>query len=258
MSAVQPNSAREPAQSATVSDSELDAVVRARSLELIAVLAAKIAHEIKNPLAGIYGAANVLVHGLSNDDPRREVLEGIRREVLRLDEVVMELVDFARAPAVRARPTPLRNFVEDVVAPIRARLASGGVSIEVRIDEHLTAPLDPRLIAQVLRGLLLNASQALGGGPGWIRVESEAGPGHVELSVLDSGPGFAPEVLPRVFEPFYSTRSRGVGLGLTIGRQHVEAHGGVVQAENRAHGGACVRFTLPLVARAAAGAPPAA
>ncbi len=225
---------------------EVERLVRARSFELISALASKLAHEIKNPLAGIYGAANVLAHNMSGEDPRREVLEGIRREVLRLDEVVMELVDFARPPSVRESPTPLRNFVDDVAAPFRARLASRGVTVETCIDERLTVALDSRLMAQALRNLLSNASQALAGDTGWIRIEAHTTPEHVELSVLDSGAGFEPDALPHVFEPFFSTRSRGVGLGLTIVRQNLEAHGGTARAQNGSHGGACVCVSLPL------------
>jgi two-component system NtrC family sensor kinase len=243
---------------AEIAAADVERLVRARSFELIAALASKLAHEIKNPLAGIYGAANVLAHQMSGEDPRREVLEGIRREVLRLDEVVMELVDFARAPTVRESPTGLRNFVEEVAAPFRARLASRGVTVEVGVDERLTVAVDSRLMAQVLRNLLSNASQALAGDTGWIRVEAHATAEHVELCVLDSGAGFAPDVLPHVFEPFFSTRSRGVGLGLTIVRQNLEAHGGTARAQNGAHGGACVCVTLPFANPSAPSADPSA
>jgi len=222
-----------------------DELAKARTLAVIGELAAKIAHEIKNPLAGIYGAVHVLARQLEPGDARRSVLESVQREIHRLDDTVLELLNFARPDGARTRPVALRNFIEDVAEPLRAQFAPQNIVIETDVDAGLIVPLDAKLGGQVLSNLIVNSAQALQG-PGVVRVEALRREGEVEVRVLDNGPGFPPESLAKVFEPFFTTRSRGSGLGLAIVRKNVRSHGGHVVAENRPEGGACVRFTLPL------------
>ena len=119
--------------------------------------------------------------------------------------------------------------------------------------DAIDANVDPDLIAQVLVGLVDNAIEAVPAG-GEVRLEARSDGGQIELSVTDSGPGVPADLRGRVFEPFFTTRAAGIGLGLAIARQIVEAHGGTIQVEQSTSGGARFSVTLPAADRAATAA----
>jgi signal transduction histidine kinase len=150
-----------------------------------------------------------------------------------------------------ARPVRVADLLDRAVLLAREELEAKRLRIERRAAAALPAVLaDPDLLSQVLIGLLANAAEAVPPG-GAIALEACAADGTVQLTVADSGPGIAPELRTRVFEPFFTTRPRGTGLGLAIARQIVEAHGGRIEAGAAASGGARFVITLP-VARGAA------
>lgn len=221
------------------------ALERARMLAMIGELAAKIAHAIKNPLAGIHASVQVLASELAPDDPRREIFAEVGEEIHRLDDTVLDLLHFARPLPPHVQANDLRTFVQDLIEPLRRRFGGQGVLFEVSIEEGLVVALDARMMAEAFDNLLINAVQALPG-PGKVRVEARTLGRIVEVDVSDSGPGIPPEDVERIFEPFVTQKSRGTGLGLPIARKNVELHGGTLVALARPGPGATFRLSLRL------------
>jgi two-component system sensor histidine kinase AtoS len=210
---------------------------------VLAEFAERLAHEVKNPLASIYGAMQVLARELADDDARQQVVEGVQRQVRRLDDTVLELLSFARPDPPRPRPTDVRGWIEELVEPLREPLAARGVRLEVRAEPELVAAIDGCAMGDALERLVANAAQAIAGA-GAITIAARRKDGAVEIEIRDTGPGLPPGQERRLFEPFFTTKSRGLGLGLAIARRTIEAHGGTLAAEE-APGGACLRIVLP-------------
>jgi PAS domain S-box-containing protein len=216
-------------------------------------VARRLAHEIKNPLTPIQLSAERLEHKLA---PKLEAADAamlsratqtIVNQVAALKSMVDDFSEYARAPALEAKPLDLNALVGDVLAlyehsetPVRTRLAPG-LSIEG----------DAKLLRQVIHNLLANAQDALAGQASpEVRVETAHDGEWAVLRVIDNGPGFAPDILARAFEPYVTSKAKGTGLGLAIVRKIVEEHGGQVELRNLEPTGACVCVRLPLALRA--------
>jgi signal transduction histidine kinase len=205
-----------------------------------------VAHEVRNPLAGIRSTAQLWQRGLVGLDA--ESLGGLVHEVDRLEEIVSRLLQFSRADAQELAPGDLNAVLTEA-----ARLASGpaeakGIQVEVDLDAHLPpVAMAPPALLQVFRNLTTNALQAMAPG-GTLRLSTRRDPSRraILASVADTGPGLAPEVLKHLFEPFFTTKAEGTGLGLAIAREITLAHRGDLQAANRPEGtGAVFTLTLP-------------
>lgn len=222
-------------------------LLRTGRLAALGELTSSIAHEVKTPLAGIGSAVQVLARGFPEGDPRREISEEILGEVRRLQHMVRGVLD-----AASLSPTPV---VADVRAPlertlllVRAMAREQGTAVVERLAPGLPPlRIDPRQLQQVLLNLAMNGLQALETA-GTVTVSAVPGPAAdwVDIAVEDTGPGIAAEHQPRIFDPFFTTKRDGTGLGLTIVRQIVEAHGGRITVESRP--GAGTRFTVRLFA----------
>jgi len=231
---------------------QADAIANARArlaqsekLAALGQLAATVAHEVRNPLAVMRSAAQTLAETLPADHQHGEASLFIITEIDRLANVVNSLLTFAKPLQVEARPVPVAELFDRALLLARDELATK----RVRVARHAGTALppvqaDPDLLSQVLIGLLANAAEAVPPG-GAIALDAYAADGAVCLSVSDSGPGIAPELRARVFDPFFTTRPRGTGLGLAIARQIVEAHSGRIEASEATGGGACFTITLP-------------
>ena len=217
---------------------------RSRSLAIVGELAARVAHEIKNPLAGIYGALQLLARDLEPDDPRKEVFDNMGSEVRRLDETAQDLLRFARPVPPKPMPMELCSFVAALVDHLERQPEVREHDIQVDIDEGTIVPLDHRLLEQVIVNLVLNAAQAMDS-PGTIRIGASRRGSKVAIEVSDTGPGIPHDQLNTIFDPFFTTKARGTGLGLAVARKNVEAHGGTIEAENEDGGGARFVITLP-------------
>ncbi len=234
-----------------------DQVARAARLASVGRIAAGLAHEVGNPLAGIVGMVELLRSGEVPEAQRAEFLERIGREAERIHGILRELLDFARAdqsegqrPA-SADPAQVATEAVRLVAPQRK---ARKVAFEVRAEpasESLRVAMPPERLQQVLVNLLLNAVDALDGqGEVLVRLrpvaDAEGRPG-VCIEVEDDGPGFPEAMLEEAFEPFVTSKppGEGTGLGLAVSRHLVEQFGGHVRAENRSEGGARVRLWLP-------------
>jgi two-component system, NtrC family, nitrogen regulation sensor histidine kinase NtrY len=225
---------------------ELDAS-RARELEAERArawvsIARGVAHELKNPLTPMRLAVGTLRRAGTATEPGREALEVIAAESARLEELARSFAQLGRLPEGPPAEVDLRELLEYL---LRTHLPP-------EVQPRLRVPVDlpavqghPDALSRVFANLLLNAADAVGG-RGAVDVVARAASGFVEVRVLDSGPGIAPEHLERIWEPDFTTKSRGTGLGLALVRQTVQAHGGRVAARNRPEGGAEFRVLLPV------------
>jgi two-component system, NtrC family, sensor histidine kinase HydH len=220
--------------------------LRAEQLAAVGQLAASIAHEVRNPLTSIkllVGAAlnGRYPKGLSNTD-----LQVIHDEVGRLERKVQSLLDFARPLESEPHTQDIAGIVHQVLDLVQERLRQQGVHLHLDIPEKpLTAELDRDQFQGVLVNLIFNALDAMpGGGRLDLRLECPV-PGRLQITVADTGPGIDASVADRLFTPFTSTKATGTGLGLSVSRRVVEAHGGQLTASNRDGGGACFTVNLP-------------
>jgi two-component system, NtrC family, sensor histidine kinase HydH len=213
-------------------------LVEERRLASLGQMSAVLAHEIRNPLASLKGNAQMLARGLPDGDRSRARADRVVAEAVRLETLTNDLLEFARTGAIRQ---------EQVEPAALLRDAASGLPVDV---DAATAPpiwsLDRERIRQVLVNLLENAAWAAGeGGRVGARVAQEAG--QLVYTVRDHGPGFPEQDLPRIFEPFFTGRTDGTGLGLAVARRIVELHGGEITARNHPGGGAELRVALPPV-----------
>lgn len=228
---------------------------RARGLAMVGQLAANVAHEIKNPLAGIHGATQILLHETPAADPRREILERLANEIRRLDATVRDLLRFAKPETPKLVVRDLRRLLTDFVRNLREDPRYEKIDFAFSGERKLEAPIDDRLMHQVFLNLFENAHDALEGS-GNIDVALRAEGADAVVEIADSGPGIPPDLLERVFEPFFTSKPRGTGLGLAICRKNIEAHGGSIEVANDRVGGARFRIRIPRSAPAAPGSIP--
>jgi two-component system, NtrC family, sensor histidine kinase HydH len=221
-------------------------VRRAERLAALGHLAAGVAHEIRNPLTSV-----ILLIEACRKDPAAggltdEDLDLIEDELHRIERSLQTFLDYSRPPEPRRTATDLGAVARDALALVRPRADQQRVRIAIEMPPGPVAlHADAEQLRQVALNLLLNALDALPGG-GTIEVAVRpATDGPAELTVADSGAGIAPELLPRLFEPFASTKDTGVGLGLAVSRRIVEDHGGEIRGCNRPGGGACFTIRLP-------------
>ena len=222
-------------------------------------VARRLAHEIKNPLTPIRLSAERLRHKLlpAMSDPKdvqmlERATETIVQQVEAMKEMVNAFSEYARAPRLEMATIDLNKMVTEVSDLYRAQGAVRGVRLTVELDVSLgTVVADPGRLRQLLNNLLTNAVEALEGqGDGSIAITTSrttrGGADVAEITVEDNGPGFQREMIGQVFDPYVTTKAKGTGLGLAIVRKIVEEHGGHIEADNRAAGGARIRVDLPL------------
>ena len=223
--------------------------------ELFANLAAGIAHEIRNPLAGIRGAAELLLRKL--EGPLRRYPDLIRDEVDRLRRLLDDLAELTHATDLRTRPTNLHRILDDILELQNEDPAWQAAKVAREYDPSLPdVDVDPDRIRQVFLNLLHNSVQAAGGSARVIirtRLETRyhvsaegAPPGHmVRVEIEDDGPGIPDRDLPHVFTPFFTRREGGSGLGLPLAQHWVVTHGGRIEIESEVGKGTRVRVLLP-------------
>ncbi len=215
-------------------DDKTRELLQAERLSTIGTMSAAIAHEVNNPLGIISMYSELLGEQTPPDDPRAEKLRVIAREAARMSVLVRGLLQFARRPEPQFAPVDVVAVARDALSAVEALRSGGGITFRLEAPERLTITADGDQIQQVLRNLIMNGCQAMGDG-GTLEVSIAAeGNGDVRISVRDTGRGIPAEYLPRLFEPFFSTRrfGAGTGLGLAISREIVERHGGTLNAES--------------------------
>ena len=232
---------------------------RAAQLSFVGELAAGLAHEIKNPLAGIQGTVDILIRRREASDPETEALKAIRHEVERIDGTVRALLDRARPRALNRARTSLTDLVRRAVSIARSQATSArarGHHVRVEFDpptEDIELLADGTQIEDAVLNLVINAVEAIEG-EGKVevsirRVESESEAEFAEEAVIevsDNGSGISEEDLARIFHPFFTTTKGGTGLGLPAVRRIVRAHGGRVEVKSSFGAGSTFELYLPI------------
>jgi signal transduction histidine kinase len=236
-------------------------LIHGEKLASVGRLAAGVAHEIGNPLAAILGLVELLRAGGLGPEETPEFLARIQRETERINDVIRDLLDFSRRDAdgeVPGQSADLAEVIADAVKLVRPQKDSHNVEIIVDVDPAIgRVPGAPHRWTQVVLNLLLNALDALDGrGTLCIRARLGTG-GEGLLTVSDTGPGIAPEMLDRLFEPFTTTKppGKGTGLGLAVCHALVEGLGGRIRASNLPEGGACFEVQWKTLAQRASSPP---
>ncbi len=234
--------------------------VRSNRLAAWAEMARRIAHEIKNPLTPIQLSAEHIGRVYRDGSPHfpavmRECLLTILREVANLREISAEFSAYARIPTPRREPTPLSDFLGEVLRPYLAA-APQGVELSAEVAPGLpTLDVDRSLLRRAIVNLIENALQAMPRG-GRLQVRAWRGVEEVWIEVSDTGVGMDGAALGRIFEPYFSTKDAGTGLGLAIARKAVEEHGGRIEVSSAPGAGTTMRVRLPVATLAAAGGAP--
>ncbi len=218
-------------------------LVRSRSLAAVGELAATVAHEIKNPLAAISGAVQVLEDAIPVQDRRRPVVGEILEQIRRLDKTVRDLLTFSRPMTPDRRTIDLRETLMRAWTLLSQQAGAERVRFVFEGDGSMTVPADPDLLHQVWINVLQNAVEAMSAG-GDLRVVAVADDG-VRVSVSDTGCGIDADQVPRLFRPFFTTKTRGTGLGLAISRKILEAHGGTIRVDSVSGKGTTITMEIP-------------
>jgi signal transduction histidine kinase len=220
---------------------------RAEHFATLGELAAGLAHEIRNPLAGIAGVLDIASRDLPDTSPARNVMEDAKQEAVQINRILTELLDTARPKPPQFRVTDIVGTVEHAVMFARQQAVTKRISIEFEVKDALTlVEHDPNQINQVLLNLLLNAIQSMDK-PGVVRVVlRQIDDDTVNITVADEGKGIAPEHLPNIFRPFFTTKGHGTGLGLSLARRIVEAHGGTIEVTSALEQGTEFTVVLPI------------
>jgi PAS domain S-box-containing protein len=215
------------------------------ALTTLGEMAAVVAHEVRNPLAGIRSGLQVLQSVFPEAAEGRELIGDIVARVDSLNAVLSDLLTFARVRDVRRTPFGIGALLKDLRASTQLDPTMQGVQIDIRGEVDTVVDGDADQLRLVLTNLVLNAAQAMNHA-GRIEMTVRSSDDHLcEVLVADTGPGIAPEIRDRVFEPFFTTKHRGTGLGLPTARRIVEAHGGQLMLTDSPSGGTVVRLVLP-------------
>ena len=227
-------------------------------LAALGEMAAAIAHEVKNPLAGIEVMAGILKRQLADSQDAQTILGDIIKEAKMANAIVLEVLEFVRPIRLQVEHIELSDAIRDAVGMAESHVPRGEVSVAVTVPEDLAAIQgDPHQLRQLFTNLLTNAFEALNG-RGSVTItavqlaeeEGSTAEGHngpsIQVDVIDDGPGVPPDVMDRIFSPFFTTKPQGSGLGLAIVRKIVDAHDGRIDVRGRPAGGTHFRVTLPV------------
>jgi len=219
---------------------------RAEHFATLGELATGLAHEIRNPLAGIAGVIEIVGRDLPPNSPARAVIKDAKEEALQINRILTELLDTARPKPPQFQVSDVCSTAEHAVMFARQQAITKRIMIELEITNTIPpVEHDPNQINQVLLNLLLNAIQSMDK-PGMIRVSLEHEDDSVLITVADEGKGILPEHLPNIFRPFFTTKGHGTGLGLSLARRTVEAHGGSIDVASEVGKGTQFLVRLPI------------
>jgi signal transduction histidine kinase len=220
-------------------------------LATLGELATGLAHEIRNPLAGIAGVIEIVARDLPATSPARAVVSDVRLEISQINRIITDLLETARPRRPEIRPGDLNTTVEHAVMLARQQVLSKPIDIQLHKAANLPdVDHDSDQIHQVLLNLLLNAVQSIDG-QGIVRVDVVTRGEDAEITVSDNGRGISPEHLPNIFRPFYTTKGNGTGLGLSLARRIIEEHDGRIEVHSTVGKGTTFAVFIPLQRSAA-------
>lgn len=223
---------------------ELEEKLReATALARLGEMAAVIAHEVKNPLAAVRGAVQVIGSRLPSASSDAAIVKEIIARIDALNDLIQDLLVFARPPAPRPSAIDLERMLESVITLLTRDPANAQVAVEVRGSVPPIAA-DPNLLLIVFQNFLINSAQAMQG-RGTITITLAAGGGWHHVTIADTGPGIPTEIRANLFRPFKTTKARGTGLGMATAKRLIDLHGGHLEVASPEGGGTTITAHLP-------------
>ncbi len=229
-------------------------ILRMDRLVSLGELSSGIAHEIRNPLAGIKTTAQALGEEMEQDDPKREYLNRITKEIDRLNGLLKTFFSFAKPQKLNPVVCNIRDIVNEIIPLLIKDIANRGINFTEEYARDLPkVRVDFSQMHQVFLNLFLNAIQAMPNG-GELKIKTEPialaplvnpGKDYVRISISDTGKGIPTNGMNKIFDPFFTTRSKGIGLGLSITYQIIKKHGGSIKVESKMDKGTTFILTLP-------------
>lgn len=219
-------------------------LIKAERLATIGEFAARIAHEIKNPLSGITVALEMM-NSKSEDRGQQQSISEILKEVRRLDRILKELLQLSIPKEMDFRRADPNDVVERSVILVNPRADEKGVTIEMKLNCDEEYGLDYEKCQQVVINLLINGIDAVKPGEGKVTVETGSAQGGLRISVADTGHGIPQSEIEKVFEPFYTSKKQGTGLGLAISKRIIEAHNGEITVSSEEGKGSTFTIIIP-------------
>ena len=221
-------------------------LARSRHLHAIGSLAAGVAHEIRNPLSSIKGFAVYFKQRLAGNSEDEETADVMIAETERLNRVITQLIDFARPLTLAKEPSDRADLVRQTLRLTQAEAKAQGIETSLQAPGHLPPIMvDPDKVKQVLINIFLNAFSSMSRGGSLAVVLSQQN-GFLEIDVSDTGGGISDADMPRIFDPYFTSRPAGTGLGLAVAQKIMEAHGGTIKIESRTGEGTKVSLGFPV------------
>jgi signal transduction histidine kinase len=224
------------------------ALVQSEKLALAGLLAARVAHDIRNPLSSIKMQTQLLRVRTRGDGESQAIAAAVLADIDTVESVIRDLIELARPGELNRKPTQLNHVVLDLLLHLAPQLSHRKIGVETRLDETLPPiPLDADRFKQALLNVIVNAADAMPNG-GALSLLSRRSPDQstVELDVCDDGVGVDPAIIGRAFDPFVSTKRDGVGLGLVNTKAVIDSHGGRITLTPRVPRGTCATIWLPI------------
>ncbi len=231
---------------------QMNKMQRAEQMTTFGEMAAGLVHEIKNPLAGIKAAIELMTEEITLSAENKDILSKVISEIRRIETLMKSLLDFARPPKPQFMQVNLNHVLENTLdflkkQPSFSQNKEEPIAIVQDLDPQLPEIVaDPQQLRQIFINLLRNAHEAIAH-KGTITVKTSHDSSQaIEISISDTGKGIEKDILDRLFQPFFTTKQKGTGLGLAISKQLIEQHGGAISAVNNPDGGATFRIKLPI------------
>lgn len=225
---------------------KFDSDIRQKALAQLGLAVVGAAHEMRNGLAGVGGALQIIAKRLPADSKESSIVPRVLDKLDSLDRMVGNLLLFSRPQDVKLQPLSLQPLLQEICESFKTSVRRSGIDLKLLGDECFVEA-DAERLRVVITNLLDNAAQAMND-QGAISVEVDASSSVARIVVADDGPGVAPEIRDRIFEPFFSGAEGHTGLGLAIALQGAVAHGGTIAAHDAPSGGALFVVSLPVSA----------